>query len=642
MKRFIIPGVMALALIVIYFKTLAPGLFWADSSSFAACNAILGLPHSPSFPIYTILGRFFNIILPVDPALATNIFSAVTTICASLVMYGIILHLLTPLAGQSGMKPIIAAFGTLIIFLTLPVWQSAVRAEVYALNLLFGLLVVNLFLRVKSTSDSRMKIKFSLLAVFIQGLAYTNHSLLAMMTLPFILALPFVIPRQIIKGKLTSLLLAGTLLFVIALSCYAFLPIRANEDPAINSGQPKTVADAAKVITRTGEDYFPETAYIPPDYPRRVFKLSRFILNQGGVLLLAALFWIIAGIVQKKSKHLWLIPLAILTGFGITVWAVDFDLVNFDIVAYAGLSLTLAMGLGVVGSYQILSGLVNKFNLNDKLFPVIAVAVLSFLLLSQVSENLQACDLSNSDGADRLALMMLDQAPQDAILILYEDSSLMPLWYHHLARGKRSDLAIVSGGAFYRPSYRGEVRILYPDLIYPPEFSLHKIHDMITAMKRFCSLNLKNRPILIQPGVLGVDNDNIVPHGLLFSWQENVSEAQISGSLTGAQLFDMLDRIAGQANDLMTHDIVARMAFNYGIYFDQCGRTELAFELFQYAVDSAPTNPQYLWILGKAALDAGLEKEAIMLLEAAVKTGDGCPEAQEALKNMERRKLSKI
>ncbi len=635
---------MSAGLALVYFQTLAPGLFWADSSSFAACNAILGLPHSPSFPIYTILGRFFNIILPVEPALATNIFSALTTIGAAWVMYGIILNVLSPLSGNQKNKAVVSALGTTVAFLTLPVWQSAVRAEVYALNLLFALLVVYLFLKIMSGHDSAQKIKLSFLAVFIQGLAYTNHSLLAMISLPFILALPFVIPRDVIRGRITAIILAGTLIFGIAVTCYAYLPIRANHDPAVNTGQPKSISEASKVITRSGEDYYPESSFAPPNYPARTVKLVRFVINQGGVLLFASLIWMVSAFVRKGRPYLLLLPTAIIVGFGITVWAVDFYLVNFDIVAYAGPALVLLVGLGTVGFYQLLSSIISKYQANVKLVPVLAVSLLSFLVLFQYTENITACDLSHSNGADRLALMMLDQAPPNAILILYEDSSLMPLWYHHLARGKRSDLAIISGGAFYRPSYRGEVSLMYPDLIYPPEFKLHKIYDMIGAMKRFCSLNIKNRPILLQPGVLGVDNDNVVPHGLLFSWQEdqNKSSGIASDAVGSSHIFDMLEEIAGQASDLMTHDIVARMAFNYGIYFDQIGQMDKAYELFQYAVEIDPSNPQYLWILGNAALKSGMEQEAIMLLEAAVKTGDGCPEAEEALKKLNDGKLSRL
>jgi len=626
MKRFAAPTGVFILLLAVYLWTMAPGIFWIDSAAFTACNEILGLPHSPSFPAYTVMGRTLHALLPVDPATASNLFSAVTAAAAGAIFYLILRLLLQPSAMPEKLKFITSFTGALFAFTAVPIWQSAVRAEVYALQVLISLAIIYSFLKCTRETDSPGKYRWALAAVFFQGLAFANHSLLALITIPLIMAIPFTPGFKAAGGSFMRFAVAGTALFCIALSFYLYLPIRSNQDPFINSGQPKTLSLTLKAITRTGEDYMPDMNPAPIDYFARIKNLGKFIFNQTGVL---AILGLVAGLfiaARRKNVILLLLIGLIPLGWALTIWAADFELMNFDIVAYSALPLALFIMMAFYGLSHLAAKAMEKSRLGHY-----AVVVLIFMVYFQFSENLNACDLSGSAGPDRLAEIILEEAPPHAILMLNEDNVVLPLWYHCLALNQRRDLKIIATGAMYRPSYRDELRTLYPNLKFPPEFEAYKIDNFNRAVKKFCDLNSVNHPIMVQFGVPGIDAASLMPAGFLFRYNGGAFLPEPGIKMPMPEL---LDYIADGATDLLTREFAARNAFNYGVYFDRLGQTRESFRFFRYAIETDDQNPSYFLRLGIAFLNAGRQDEAIILLKQATLTGSGCPEADRLLKQI--------
>ncbi len=634
MKQVAAPSGVFGLLLAVYLWTMAPGNFWIDSAAFTACNAILGLPHSPSFPLYTVLGRSVYSLLPTDPATASNLYSAFAAALGGMVLYLILNMLLIPLKTSSGIRSLAAAGGALFAFLAIPVWQSAVRAEVYSLQILLSLTVLFLFLKSSHTGHPPDKIRYALATVFIQGLSMTNHSLLALITLPLIIALPFFIGWQALRSCLLKLMATAVILFCIGISFYLYLPIRSNHDPAINSGQPKTVAAALQSISRTGEDYLPAGPAAKTDYFNRTGKLARFIFDQTGGLILLGL---IAGFfiaIRQRQKALLMFTSLIPIGFAITIWAADFRMLNFDIVAYSALPLILAIMLAFYGLSYLAVRASERGRLG-RLVPAIFVLMVFF----QFSGNLYSSDLSGVGGPDRTAEIILEEAPSKAILLLNEDNVVLPLWYHCLALNKRLDIAVISAGALYRPTYRNELRVLYPNLKYPKEFESYKIENLGRNIVSFCEMNKDQRPIMVQFGVPGIVASDLIPQGFLFRYDPDRTTDE---TLIKYPSPPLLDYIADGATDLLTIDFVARTAFNYGVYFNKIGQAESAYRFFEYAISADGDNPEYLLQLGIAFLNSGRLDEAILLFEEAASTGDGCPEADVLIKQIKNRKYGQL
>jgi hypothetical protein len=621
-------------LLAVYLWTMAPGNFWIDSAAFSTCNEIMGLPHSPSFPLYTVLGRAIHSMLPTSPATASNLYSAVVSALGGVIFYMILNTVLATLKISPGIKRTAAIAGSLFAFLTIPVWQSAVRAEVYSLQILLSLSVILLFIKSALSRDVSAGVRFGVAMVFFQGLSFVNHSLLAIITLPLIVGLPFCAGWRFTKSDLLKSAGFALIVFSLAISFYVYLPIRSQHDPTINSGQPKTAAAAFNAITRSGEDYLPAIESTEIDYLARAGKLGSFMFDQTGGLILLAMVAGAVEIARKRRKHLFALLVLIPFGLGLTIWAADFKMLNYDIVAYSGLTLIILSLFAFFGLGLVAQRLSNRGNI----FRLIPILIMIPVVL-QFTGNLYSCDLSSTHGPDRLAESILDNAPPNAILLLNEDNVVLPLWYQCFALGKRPDVAVISAGALYRPSYRGELQQLYPALEYPKEFDRYKIDDLNRAVSTFCRLNEKHHPILVQFGVPGINSAELAPHSFLFRYGRSNGDVEVNA---GSRMIEILDGLGGSATDLLTKDFVARNAFNYGVYFDNLGQKESAYRLFQYAIDTDENNPDYLLRLGIAFLKAGKYNEAEMLLKEAAGTGEGCPEAESLLKQIADREYGKL
>jgi len=144
-------GVIALsfglASSALYAFTAAPSVatLFDDSLEFHVVLPTLGIAHPSGYPLYTLLGKLFTLLLPFrDPAGRINLLSA---FCAG-VAVGVLYLLTRRLVGNRTA----AAVTTAIFALSPGWWSQATVAEVYALHGLFVALFLYLLLRWEETS----------------------------------------------------------------------------------------------------------------------------------------------------------------------------------------------------------------------------------------------------------------------------------------------------------------------------------------------------------------------------------------------------------------------------------------------------------------------------------------------------------
>ena len=65
--------------LVIYTRTLSPGVLPADSGELQKVSAVLGVAHPPGYPLYTIITHLFTLLPINNLAWRTNLFSALTS-----------------------------------------------------------------------------------------------------------------------------------------------------------------------------------------------------------------------------------------------------------------------------------------------------------------------------------------------------------------------------------------------------------------------------------------------------------------------------------------------------------------------------------------------------------------------------------
>ncbi len=134
--------VIFLVPLVVYTLTMAPTLVFWDSGEFIATAYILGIPHSPGTPLFTLVGRVFAMLpLPMEAAARINFFSVVSGSLAVLMCYLIAVSTLRfmfpTLTGKLGRFMMYAGpfTGALYLAFSNTHWLDSTETEVYALNL---------------------------------------------------------------------------------------------------------------------------------------------------------------------------------------------------------------------------------------------------------------------------------------------------------------------------------------------------------------------------------------------------------------------------------------------------------------------------------------------------------------------------
>ena len=142
----VLAALTGLLAMVVYLRTLAPGVLGGDSGEFQFTAWLGGFAHPTGYPLYLILGYLWTHLLPWhDPAWRLNLFSALCGAFAVALTYllaAAILHrTLRPGQGVIARR-LLAVLAALSFAFTSTFWSQALVAEVYALNAVFVVAVL--------------------------------------------------------------------------------------------------------------------------------------------------------------------------------------------------------------------------------------------------------------------------------------------------------------------------------------------------------------------------------------------------------------------------------------------------------------------------------------------------------------------
>lgn len=171
-------GVVLVALLG-YALTVAPTTSYWDCGEFIAAAHVLGIPHPPGTPFFSLLGRVWILLHQLwwSPAQAINWLSALASVGSCVIAFEIVHYLL----GLRHVSHVIRqgagfAAGTLLAFSD-AFWFNAVEAEVYGTSLFFWLLGLGLILLWDRDRSPRWWILFVYLSFLGMGV-HTNSMLL--------------------------------------------------------------------------------------------------------------------------------------------------------------------------------------------------------------------------------------------------------------------------------------------------------------------------------------------------------------------------------------------------------------------------------------------------------------------------------
>jgi len=258
----------------------SPSVNSGDSGEFITTAAILGVAHSPGYPLYSLLGKFFSILLPFGNfAYKINLFN---------VVLALVIFLFIIIWSVKNYKDDIKVWCCVLLTSTLifseSFFRNAVQTEVFVLNSLLA--VVILFLLYESLEYK--KLNFLVLASFLFGLSIGNHHTIIFLFPAFLYS--FFKNKVSLKNIIIILLF-----FVLGFSIYFVLLIRAKKQPYFNWGNPVNVYNLYRVITRKDYGTFQLTVEKPLEYNIKNFllQLKRFISHTNEDL---SIFMLLLGI----------------------------------------------------------------------------------------------------------------------------------------------------------------------------------------------------------------------------------------------------------------------------------------------------------------------------------------------------------
>ncbi|MFA5778563.1 MAG: DUF2723 domain-containing protein [Elusimicrobiota bacterium] len=235
-----VPGfIFVFPFFLFYLFTLHPAISVGDSGELITAAYTLGIAHPPGYPLWTILGKIFTIIIPFgNIAYRINLMSAFFGACTCAIFYFIIKKIV--IVEENNEKKLSAAHAlsasAIVLCLSSTLWSQSIISEVYTLNAFFVVLIIYLLL---TESDLR-------LVVFIYGLSLANHYIMFLFGPVFAFYLIWKNPKVFNLKTILSLLI----FFLPGLFLYLYLPVRSSANPPIDWGNPENLKNFIAHIGR--------------------------------------------------------------------------------------------------------------------------------------------------------------------------------------------------------------------------------------------------------------------------------------------------------------------------------------------------------------------------------------------------------
>jgi len=461
--KFAPPTILAVSLMTVYLKTMAPGITWAndgsDGGDLITSAATGGIAHPTGYPFFLLAARVFQLVPVGSLAFRTNLMSAFAAVFASVLVYVLVTRFLSSSEdGPDWLAGLVAAYS---FGLSPLIWSQAVITEVYALHALFVAFLLYL-------SSDRILLNFAqknldraLGLTF--GLAMGNH-VTTILILP-LLVFPTIFRKPISTGakKLvdkwqldTRSLLRRLAWMGTGLLVYLALPLRALSKPPVNWGNPVTLNGFGWLVS--GKLYQDQFFVLALDSVwARIRAVAALIIEQFGIPGL--LLGLIGVVVFYRASHLYRNTTWIVLAFSVFAigYAAHDSYVN---LIPAFLCFAIWIGLGAAELMKMFS---KKLQRIGALLGLIFVLYLFLLAGSHWNK----VDASQDLRAENFGKEVLAQAPENAIVFTKGDKAIFTMWYFHYALKDRPDLVIVVTDLLHFDWYQETLRVTYPELEIP-------------------------------------------------------------------------------------------------------------------------------------------------------------------------------
>ncbi|MDD5688150.1 MAG: DUF2723 domain-containing protein [Elusimicrobia bacterium] len=465
-----------------YIVTLYPTVSVGDSGELITAAYTLGIPHPPGYPLWTILGKIFTIIIPFgNIAYRVNLMSAFFGALSCSIIYLVTKQIsgltdeqisdsytypLTRLPAKDSVEGLPAYLLTclpaLILAFSNSFWSQSVIAEVYTLNAFFVVLLIYLviyFFYGKSTplpvlqSKTRGEHPIIYLFAFIYGISVANHFIMFLFVPVFFIYLIWQNPKYF-NLKIIILLIAISL---FGLLLYIYLPIRSLINPPIDWGNPENLKNFIAHVGRFQYKGMELAAKVSLTtkllYVKNIFVQSIQNFGIGFVIISIIGLYIL---VKENIKFAVLTILIFLANTVGLIIALNFKFTPQDIDAFipyylpAWIVVSIWIGFGIFKLVFVEKG--TKINLATK-------SLILILLVLQLVANFKKNYNRYNFIAYDYPVDILKSVPKRSILYLQDevDETIFTLSYVKNVLKKRQDVTVIdSYNNVFLPKFPGQ------------------------------------------------------------------------------------------------------------------------------------------------------------------------------------------
>lgn len=604
------------ASLAFYVTTMSHTVFWWDSGELAANARVLGIAHRPGFPLYILLGRIFGMFPFGEYFYRINFLSALSA-AATLGIVGftwwqLVYSRLRPASLLEGLIPI--GLALIAVGGTYTFWIQAVRTEVYAANIVAIAMLWGCAWQSgrSEVEESSSRVRWFWAAAMISGLGLALHHATFASVLPAVLIYILVVSRR--SQWSGTAWLGAIAFFLLGLSVYLYLPVRAVQDPALNWGWTPG-AKALGWSAVAGTDAYGEIARTNlAALLRRAYAISEIVVDQlqYGLLLFAA-----AGLWQwwLRARAWMLMAVAILVT-NILVTAVLVSEVaetNADIHGYLLPSIVSVAFLvcgGVFAFGRLLASVAGRYLPSPSMRKVLWVSTIVMVLLLALAPGIiygPYCNLSHNRLAHDLGVESISGLRPNAVVMLAGTNWDFVLRGLRYVDGWRPDLTVVNRDLLPAAWYRGWLLSKHPELADYPIPS-----DSVRLRPKQWAKNLAAAGIPVYWEFTEIDMDlvgQLVPAGHLFEVAGKPVDVLGLPLLNEQEDFERRSQFYGAAAKV-PYDYDAKLVwvmnlYRAGMYYESRGLLGRAKELYQRALSVAPMDETVLAAYVRVAPDRG-------------------------------------
>ncbi|MBW1740174.1 MAG: DUF2723 domain-containing protein [Deltaproteobacteria bacterium] len=570
----------------IYNLTICPALYPGDSGEFVASAFCLGNPHNAGYPLYCLMGKLFCLLPIGNLAFRLNLMSSFFAALAVLLVYAIVWKLTSEA---------MAALSTALIFAFSPtLWSQTVCAEVYTLHTFFvALIIAVLFLWYDDQNLKRL-----LVFAFLVALSFANH-IQTVMLAPAVLFVIGISKRTLLLRPRNLLLIS--LVFLLGLSVYLYLPVRTEAGSSIHWGDPNTLDQFIKQVTASAHRHGYVLTRSWPEYGQRAIDTLGLVFSQYHLLLIFGVIGFFKCL-SRTWKLFWLCLFVFDFVYTIFLNIISLEITAFNLPSSVAAAILIGLGMAYVlrnaSKHHILKRVHQRYS--KSFLIVLPVIPLVF--------NFYQNDQKQNYVAYEHGINVLRTVNSHGTLLVGSDNTVFPVVYLRLAEGMREDIRLYD----------------HYDIIFKLPFPRKCAPCFVGCWEEFLSEMEKeviDRADHAYVATLYFKNSSMpefdyIPHGLSLK-KKIASDTKGNPNIWPYYMTESLNR--GFYRDYMTRSIIANFYLKLGLDLARKGHLQMATKMMERASEIA-YNDQTIHIdLGVFFADAKLFDLAFYELSKASK-----------------------